>query len=208
MRSGGYLGNLFEKFDILRMLAELVVADQRTKRLAAENAEFIFIHFLEHHALIEFRSALKVAQQLFLAYIEYADLEHRTGFALIHHVFNAAPTGFQLLKRRMMKDFVQLQRNKMVDLRHTGIDRGISVARELHLAFENLCHELLHHVSAALARNLLFAKPPLLDDLIQQARVGCLCARRLSGRLLRLTHQSLPWACPSRSLSSTGLLSE
>ncbi len=76
MRARSHLRDFLKQFDIFGMLAELVVADERTKRLAAEDAEFIFIDFLEHHALIELRSALQVAQQLFLADIEDPDLQH------------------------------------------------------------------------------------------------------------------------------------
>src|SRR5579863_10420447 len=158
------------------MLAELVVADKRAKWLAAEDAEFIFIDFLEHHALIELRGALEVAQQFFLADVEHADLEHRTCFALIHHVFDATPASFQLLKSRMMEDFVQLKRNKMVDLGHAGIDGGVGVAREFHLAFKNLCDELFDHVATALTRDLFFSKSPLVYYLIQQARFSRLGA--------------------------------
>src|SRR5580658_3931754 len=160
------------------MLAELVVADQRAKRLAAEDPEFIFI--------------------LFLADVEDANLKHRTGFALTHHVLDAAPAGFQLLKRRMVKDFVQLKREKMVDLRNARIDGGVGVARKLHLAFKNLRNELLDHVAATLTRGALAPKSPLLYDLIQQARFGGLSFRGLCGRLLRLTHRGLPWPCPAR----------
>src|SRR5580700_5142702 len=168
------------------MLAELVVADQRAKRLAAEDPEFIFIDFLEHYALVELRSALQVTQQLFLADVEDANLKHRTGFALTHHVLDAAPAGFQLLKRRMVKDFVQLKREKMVDLRNARIDGGVGVARKLHLAFKNLRNELLDHVAATLTRGALAPKSPLLYDLIQQARFGGLSFRGLCGRLLRI----------------------
>src|SRR5271167_4413410 len=121
MSSRCHLRNLLEQLDVFGMFAELVVSDQRAKRLATEDAEFIFIDFLEHHALIELRSTLEVAQQLFLADVEDADLEHGAGFALIHHVFNATPAAFQLLKGGMMKDFVQLKGDKMIDLSDTRI---------------------------------------------------------------------------------------
>src|SRR5271157_1561094 len=166
MGSSGYLGNLLKKFNVFRMLAEFVVADERRKRLAAKDAEFIFIDLLEHHALIEFGSALQVAQQFFLADVENGELEHGVGFALVHQVLDAAPARLQLLKSRMVKDFIQLQRDKMIDLGDARVDRGIGVARELHLAFEHLRHELLDHVPAAITRDLLFSKTPLLDYLI------------------------------------------
>src|SRR5271169_964043 len=206
MRSSRHLRNLFEQLDVFRMLTEFVVADERGKRLAAENAELIFVDLLEHHALVEFRSALKVTQQLFLADIQDAELEHRAGFALVHEVLDPTPAGFQLLKSRMMKDFVQLEGDKVINLGHTSIDRGVRVAREFHLAFENLRHKLLDHIPAAIARDLFASKPPLFDDLIQQARFSRFSFRRLSGCLLRLTHLSLPRACPSLILFSTGRL--
>src|SRR5580704_9641879 len=153
MGSGGHLRNFLEQFDVLRMLAEFIVANESGKWFAAENAELIFVDLLEHHALIEFRSALKVAQQLFLADVKNPQLEHRAGFALVHEVLDPTPTGFQLLKSGMMKDFVQLKGDEMVNLGDTSIDRGVGIARELHLAFENLRHKLFDHVPAAIARD-------------------------------------------------------
>ena len=68
----------------------------------------------------------------------------------------------------------------MIDLRNAGIDSGVGVARKLHLAFENLCDELLDHIAATFARDLFFSKPSLLNDLIQQARFRRLSFRRIA----------------------------
>ena len=78
--------NAFEQSHILRVLAEFVVANQRTKRSAAENAVFFFVHFLEQRALIEFRRLLDIAQQLLLGDVEHPDLESDAGLAVIHQV--------------------------------------------------------------------------------------------------------------------------
>lgn len=58
------VADAFEEFDVFRVLAEFVVADQGSKRRAAEDAELFFVH-LEHRALIELRGALEVAKEVF-----------------------------------------------------------------------------------------------------------------------------------------------
>ena len=60
MRRRGDLRNLLQQLDIFRMLAELVVADQRAEGSAAEDAELFFVDLLEQRALIELRRALQV----------------------------------------------------------------------------------------------------------------------------------------------------
>ena len=47
MRRCRHRCHLFQEFQVLRMLAELVIANQRAKRLAAENPELFFVNFLE-----------------------------------------------------------------------------------------------------------------------------------------------------------------
>ncbi len=55
------------------MLAELIVADQSAERLTAKDSKLLFIDFFEKSALVEFRSALQVAEDLLLADVEHAD---------------------------------------------------------------------------------------------------------------------------------------
>ena len=61
MGSGRDVRNLFKQLQVLGMLAEFVVADQRAERRAAENAVLLLVNFLEQRALIEFRRSLEVA---------------------------------------------------------------------------------------------------------------------------------------------------
>ena len=66
VRRGRHLRDLLQQLDVLRALAELVVADQRAERSAAEDAELFLVDLLEQRALVELRRALQVAQQLLL----------------------------------------------------------------------------------------------------------------------------------------------
>ena len=50
-----------------------------------------------------------------------------------------------------MQDLVQLQRNQVIDLRDAGVDHHLRIARNGHGAFQDLRHEFLHQVLAALA---------------------------------------------------------
>ena len=57
------------------MVAELIIADQRAIRLAAEDSVLGFIDFLEQPALIELRRLFEVLEQVLLRGVEYADFE-------------------------------------------------------------------------------------------------------------------------------------
>ena len=54
------------------------------------------------------------------------------GFACLQ----PAPGSFQLLKRRVVQDFVELDRNQVVDLRYTGIDHRLGIPGHDHLALQ------------------------------------------------------------------------
>ena len=66
MRRRRNLRDLLQQFDVLRMLAEIVVADQRAERSAAEDAELFFVDLLEERALVELGRALQVRSSSFL----------------------------------------------------------------------------------------------------------------------------------------------
>ncbi len=68
----------------------------------------------------------------------------------------------------MVHDLVQLQRKQVIELRNARIDHHLRVFGDGHRAVEYLGYEFLHQVLAAFARRNLFAKPALLDDLIEQ----------------------------------------
>ena len=80
MRRGRDLRNFLQQFQIFRMLAEFVIADQRAEGLAAEDAVLFLVDLLEHRALIEFRRPLQIAQQVLLRSIQNANLQLRAGF--------------------------------------------------------------------------------------------------------------------------------
>ncbi len=148
---GGYIGNPFEQFDIFGVLTEIEVAHQGAEGGAAKYAVFLFVHLLEHRALIELRRALEVPQQFLLAAVQDLDLKHDPGLGLIHQVLDAPPRALQLLERGMVHDFVQLNRDQVIDLGNPGIDHHLGVARDGHRAIEHLCHEFLNQVFSALS---------------------------------------------------------
>ena len=82
MSGGRHIGHLFQKFDVLGAAPEFIVADHCAIGLAAENAEFLVVNFLEDVALIKLRGLLKVFQKLVLRDVENLDLQHRGGFSL------------------------------------------------------------------------------------------------------------------------------
>ena len=68
----------------------------------------------------------------------------------------------------MVHDLIQLQREQVIDLRDARIDHHFRIFGDGHRTIEHLGHKFLHQVFAALARCSFFAKPALLDDLIEQ----------------------------------------
>ncbi len=190
----------FEQRHIFRMLAEFEVADQGAKRSPAEDAVLFLVDLLEESALVEFRSLFDVAQQLLLRGVHHANLQPYAGLAVVHQVLQSAPRAFQLLERGMVHDLVQLDGEQMIDLRNARIDHHLRVLGDGHGAFKHLGHEFLDQVLAAL---LGFAKPALLDDLIEKARFlrfNCCGLRRCIRSCFshwNLPGRSHPSACPA-----------
>ena len=77
VRGGGHVRHLLEQRDVLRMVAELVVADQQAERRAAEGAVLFLVDLLEQRALVELGRALQVLEQVLLRDVEDLDLELR-----------------------------------------------------------------------------------------------------------------------------------
>jgi hypothetical protein len=75
VRRGGHAGHLFEQRDILGMPAELVVANQRAERIAAQSTVLFFVDLLENLALVEFDCLVQVLEQIVLADVHELDLE-------------------------------------------------------------------------------------------------------------------------------------
>jgi hypothetical protein len=127
VRGRGHVGDFLQQLDVLRALAEFVVAQQRAERSAAEHAILFFVDFLEQRALVELRRALQVPQQLLLAHVQDLDLQHGAGLAVIQQVLQSAPARFQLLECLMVEHLVELNRDQVIDLRDARRDHGLGV---------------------------------------------------------------------------------
>ena len=93
----------------------------------------------------------------------------------------------------MVKDFVELQRDQMIELRDTSIDHRLGIFGDRHGPLQHLSDELFHQVFAALPRSRVAREASLFHDLIEQAVLGRLFGAGLSQCcLLRITHRSPP----------------
>ena len=204
MGGRSHLRHTFQELDILGAAAKLEISQQTGERFAAEYAEFLFVDLLEHLALVELGDALEVAEDFLLGAIENLDLEVDAGLAIFEQVADAAPGGFHLLESGVVEDFVELQRQQVVDLRDALVDHRLEVGRDGHLAVKHLLDELGNQAAAPLAGGFIAADAAFQDDLVQKAGArGYRCGRR-GGRFLRsftLCHGALrPWVsfAPSR----------
>src|SRR5262249_35219770 len=84
--------------------------------------------------------------------------------------------------------------------RDAGVDHGLRIFGNRHGAFENLVHELLHQILAALLRRRLLCEPPFFDNLIQKTGFEYLLDRL--SRLTRL-HCVRHWNLPSNLIPSS-----
>ena len=82
MRLGRDVRDALEQGHVFRMLAELVIANQRSEGSAAENAVLFFVNLLKEGALVELWSFLDVAQQFLLGGVEDANLQSDAGLAV------------------------------------------------------------------------------------------------------------------------------
>ena len=73
-RAGGDVGQQAQGFDVVRMVAQLVVADQRAVGFAAGRAEFVFVDLLEESGLVEFDGPAQILEKLALRDVEHAHL--------------------------------------------------------------------------------------------------------------------------------------
>ena len=108
-------------------------------------------------------------QQFLLGDVQDLDLELVAGFALVHQILEPAPGAFQLLERRVVHDFVELERNQVIDLRDARVDHHLGVARDGHGAIQHLRDELLDQVLAALLGCRFDAEAAFLDNLVEQS---------------------------------------
>src|ERR1035438_9970315 len=142
MGGRGPLRNAFQELEVLGGAAELDISQQAGERFAAEYAEFLLIDLLEHLALVELGDALEVAEDFLLGAIENLDLEVDAGLTVFEQVADAAPSGFHLLESGVVENFVELQRQQVVDLRDPLVDNRLEVGRDGHLAVEHLVDKL------------------------------------------------------------------
>ena len=169
MRRRSYLGNPLQQIDILGSSPEFVIAHQRRKWSAAEDAELLFVDLLEQRALVEFRRALEVAQQFRLRRVEHPDLQLVAGFTLIHQVLQPAPRAFQLLEARVVQHFVQLHRDQAVDFGDPCRYHRLGVFRHRHRALQYLFDEVSYQVLAFSVVSAPRASPPSRHNLVKQA---------------------------------------
>ncbi len=195
VRGGGNVRDLLEQLDVLTGLAELVVAEQRPERSAAEDAVLLLVHLLEQRALIEFGRALQVTQQILLRDVEHLDLERRARLRVVEEIAQSAPRRLELLELGRVHHLVQLQRDQMVDLCDTRVDHRFRIARHRHRTGQHLGHEVLDHVLAAfLRRGVASTDATVFDDLVEQRHFGGRLERRRRRGRLRIGHDAPP--CP------------
>src|ERR1700733_9087468 len=91
-RSGGdkrsvrgcrHLRHAAQQIHILCAPAEIGIAEERSKRSTAKDAEFLFVDLFEERTLVKLRSALQILQEIPLRGVEDLDLEHHASLALI-----------------------------------------------------------------------------------------------------------------------------
>src|SRR6185437_14820596 len=108
-RASRGIGHQSQRFDVVRMVRPLVVADQRSVRLAARRTELIFVDLFEKLTLVELDCSAQVASQFPLAHVENAQLERRAGFGVLHQKVQSAPAALQLEELRIMNDRIELR---------------------------------------------------------------------------------------------------
>jgi len=148
------------------------VAQQRGERRAAEGAEFLFIHLLEHAALVELQRGLEILHQFALGGVEHADLQARARIGIADQVAQPRPALFELLERRRVHDFAELGGDQAVDFRHARVQRRRQAGRHQHRAVEHLRHQFRDQVARARMLGAGLGDAALLDDLVQQVGRG------------------------------------
>ena len=116
---GRDLRHLAEQLDVGRRVVEVVVADERAERLAAELAVLFLVQLLEERRLVPGRAlvALQRLAEILLGDRHHADLQRLVGLGVVHHVVQSAPCRLELLEVLVMQDQVDL-------LGHLAVERG------------------------------------------------------------------------------------
>ena len=141
-----HVRHLAQEVDILRVIDELVVADQRSIWLAAGRSKLILVQLLEDLALVELDGLVDVVEQLALGDVQHLDLQHGAGLAVHHQVVEPAPGPFQFLKVGMVHDRGKLRREFLVDRLDGGVDRLGDVLVERDDPGQRLVDQRLHQL--------------------------------------------------------------
>ena len=106
----GDLRHLTQQLHITGGVIEMIVADQRAIRLAAELAVLRFVQRLEERTLVPGRAfvLLQAASELRLRDVHHLDPEHLVRLGVAHEIVQAAPRALDLLETRVVKDHVEL----------------------------------------------------------------------------------------------------
>ena len=94
------LAQIAHQLDVGRKVAEMVIGDQATIRLAAKLPELLLVQLLEQRALVPARSRIQsqIAVQLVLGNVHHPDLELCIGLRIEDEMMQAAPGAFDLLE--------------------------------------------------------------------------------------------------------------
>ena len=169
------------------MVGPLVVADQRPIGFAARRAELVLVDFLEQHALVELDRAGEVAMQFPLGRIDNPDLEVGARFGIPDQVEQATPTSLQLAETGVVHDFVELRRERGVELLDGLRHGGRQVAVEADGSLVDLLDKRADQILGTVGLGLLGCG----NDLIEQA--GRCCGRPGQGRnRLKIRHVNFP----------------
>ena len=127
VRRGGDVRDLLQQRDVLRMAAELVVADEHAERVAAEGAVFFLVDLLEEGALVELGGLLEVLEQLLLGDVQDADLEARAGLGVHARGSAGRARSLRALEVGVVQDLVELRLRSARRSRDAGVDDGLGV---------------------------------------------------------------------------------
>ena len=111
----------------------------------------------------------------------------------------------------MVKDFVELDGEQMVNLRNARIDHRLGVFGDGYLPLQNLGDELFDEILAAFPSGGIRSHPPSLDNLVEKsALTDLLGGLRCRGRFCFVSHCPPPFLLLSwvRFPTATCLISQ
>ncbi len=167
-RGGRHVRDHAQRLDILGVIGEFIIADQRAVGLAAGRSEFIFVDLLEELALVEFDRPAEIAVELALAHVERADLQGGPRLAVHDEVVEAPPAAFELLELRRVHDRRELGGDLLVD----EPDRFVEGDRQVFLVDDRSFERLFGQRAQQFLRLLRLGLLGCRDRLIEQAEFG------------------------------------